>query len=128
MENVVKATCVLVNFLCVETNAMAHYCPAGFADFCDRLGNVCEGSWQQEPAVAAAMFPLQGAKAHKLQLLWAQTLSFYFFHVKARFHSSGGCLEHVGRNNSTLFSAHVQKLHTFYGVSSSSALLQKPVL
>lgn len=53
-ENAVKATCVLHNFLCIETNAAAHYCPAGFADFYDTFGNVCEGSWRQEPAVGAA--------------------------------------------------------------------------
>lgn len=55
VENAVKATCVLHNFLCIETNAAANNCPAGYADFCDTFGNVCEGGWRREPSVGAAM-------------------------------------------------------------------------
>lgn len=66
VESAVKASCIL---LCVETSAAAHYCPAGYAHFCHTFGNACEGSWQQEPAVGAVMLTLQGAQAHKLQLL-----------------------------------------------------------
>lgn len=32
VENAVKATCVLHNFLCIETNVAANNCPAGYSD------------------------------------------------------------------------------------------------
>ncbi|KAH9362001.1 hypothetical protein HPB48_014940 [Haemaphysalis longicornis] len=62
-ENVVKATCVLHNFLCISKGAAAHNCPPGYADVEDTFGNVREGAWRAERGGGAAMFELQGAKA-----------------------------------------------------------------
>ncbi|CAN7944090.1 unnamed protein product [Ixodes hexagonus] len=64
VDNMVKATCVLHNFLCITTNAAAHYCPPGYGDCQDMFGNVHKGTWRKD-AGGAAMFRLQGAKARK---------------------------------------------------------------
>ncbi|XP_049519828.1 uncharacterized protein LOC125944072 [Dermacentor silvarum] len=60
--NVVKATCILHNFLPMPTSAAATYCPPGYADCHDVFGSVRNGTWRQGTASAAA-FGLQGAKA-----------------------------------------------------------------
>ncbi|KAH7937599.1 hypothetical protein HPB49_013541 [Dermacentor silvarum] len=62
-HNVVKATCILPNFLSMTTNAAATYRPPGYADCHDVFGSVCNGTWPQGTA-SAAVFGLQGAKVH----------------------------------------------------------------
>ncbi|KAH7937294.1 hypothetical protein HPB49_010406 [Dermacentor silvarum] len=62
VENVLKATCILPNFLSMTTSAAATYCPPGYADCHDMFGSVRNGTWRQGTA-SAAVFALQGAKA-----------------------------------------------------------------
>ncbi|KAH7937302.1 hypothetical protein HPB49_010473 [Dermacentor silvarum] len=62
-DNVVKATCILPNFLSMTTNAAATYRPPGYADCHDVFGSVRNGTWPQGTA-SAAVFGLQGAKVH----------------------------------------------------------------
>ncbi|KAH8009114.1 hypothetical protein HPB51_010312 [Rhipicephalus microplus] len=60
VEAVVKATCVLHNFL--SSNAAATYCPPGYADFQDTFGNVSGGAWRQGPG-STTVFGLEKPKA-----------------------------------------------------------------
>ncbi|KAK8775363.1 hypothetical protein V5799_031294 [Amblyomma americanum] len=62
VDSVVKATCVLHNFLCMESSSTSYYCPPGYADCTDTFGNVHEGSWR-EAASTSAMFQLQRTRA-----------------------------------------------------------------
>ncbi|KAH7966031.1 hypothetical protein HPB49_013191 [Dermacentor silvarum] len=61
MDIIVKATCVLHNFL--SSNAASTYCPPGCADFQDMFGTVSSGTWRQGPE-SNAVFGLEKAKAH----------------------------------------------------------------
>ncbi|KAH7934091.1 hypothetical protein HPB49_021424 [Dermacentor silvarum] len=61
-DSVVKATCILHNFLSMTANAAATYRPPGYADCHDVFGSVHNGTWRQGTA-SAAVFGLQGAKA-----------------------------------------------------------------
>ncbi|KAH7933353.1 hypothetical protein HPB49_011703 [Dermacentor silvarum] len=58
---IVKATCVLHNFL--SSNAASTYCPPGYADFQDMFGTVSSGTWRQGPE-STAVFGLEKSKAH----------------------------------------------------------------
>ncbi|KAH8009219.1 hypothetical protein HPB51_013127 [Rhipicephalus microplus] len=58
-EAVVKATCVLHNFL--SSNAASTYCPPGYADFQDTFGNVSGGAWRQGPG-STTVFGLEKPK------------------------------------------------------------------
>ncbi|KAL1485605.1 hypothetical protein MTO96_031822 [Rhipicephalus appendiculatus] len=60
VEVIVKATCVLQNFL--SSNAASTYCPSGYADFQDTFGTVSGGAWRQGPE-NATMFGLEKPKA-----------------------------------------------------------------
>lgn len=60
VEAVVKATCVLHNFL--SSNAASTYCPPGYADFQDTFGNVSGGAWRQVPG-STTVFGLEKPKA-----------------------------------------------------------------
>nr|XP_037279728.1 protein ANTAGONIST OF LIKE HETEROCHROMATIN PROTEIN 1-like [Rhipicephalus microplus] len=60
VEAVVKATCVLHNFL--SSNAASTYCPPGYADFQDIFGNVGGGAWRQVPG-STTVFGLEKPKA-----------------------------------------------------------------
>ncbi|XP_070392388.1 uncharacterized protein [Dermacentor albipictus] len=62
VESVVKATCILHNFLSMTSRASATYCPPGYADCQDMFGCVRDGTWRQGVA-SAAVFGLQGATA-----------------------------------------------------------------
>ncbi|XP_049518614.1 uncharacterized protein LOC125943366 [Dermacentor silvarum] len=64
VDSVIKATCVLHNFLCLECNGGDHYCPPGYADSEDTFGNLREGVWRQNNA-ATGMLPIQGTRARK---------------------------------------------------------------
>ncbi|KAL3189289.1 hypothetical protein MRX96_002955 [Rhipicephalus microplus] len=59
VEAVVKATCVLHNFL--SSNASSTYCPPGYADFQDTFGNVSGGAWRQGPG-STTVFKLEKPK------------------------------------------------------------------
>lgn len=48
VDNIIKATCVLHNVLCLTTSAAAHYFPPGYAECQDILGNISEGMWRKE--------------------------------------------------------------------------------
>ncbi|KAH8038621.1 hypothetical protein HPB51_002745 [Rhipicephalus microplus] len=61
VEAVVKATCVLHNFL--SSNAASTYCPPGYADFQDTFGNVSGGAWRQGPGESTTVFGLEKPKA-----------------------------------------------------------------
>ncbi|KAL1479689.1 hypothetical protein MTO96_051651 [Rhipicephalus appendiculatus] len=60
VEVIVKATCVLHNFL--SSNAASTYCPPGYADFQDTFGTVSGGAWRQGPE-SATVFGLEKPKA-----------------------------------------------------------------
>ncbi|KAL3196047.1 hypothetical protein MRX96_045384 [Rhipicephalus microplus] len=60
VEAVVRATCVLHNFL--SSNAASTYCPPGYADFQDTFGNVSGGAWRQGPG-STTVFGLEKPKA-----------------------------------------------------------------
>ncbi|KAL3210036.1 hypothetical protein MRX96_052301 [Rhipicephalus microplus] len=60
VEAVVRATCVLHNFL--SSNAASTYCPPGYADFQDTFGNVSGGDWRQGPG-NTTVFGLEKPKA-----------------------------------------------------------------
>ncbi|KAH6938216.1 hypothetical protein HPB50_007802 [Hyalomma asiaticum] len=60
VDFIVKATCVLQNFL--SSDAAATYCPPGYADCQDMFGTVSSGTWRQG-ATTTAVFGLQGATA-----------------------------------------------------------------
>ncbi|KAH8024867.1 hypothetical protein MRX96_031728 [Rhipicephalus microplus] len=60
METVVRATCVLHNFL--SSNAASTYCPPGYVDFQDTFGNVSGGAWRQGPG-STTVFGLEKPKA-----------------------------------------------------------------
>ncbi|KAL3193943.1 hypothetical protein MRX96_016511 [Rhipicephalus microplus] len=60
VQAVVKATCVLHNFL--SSNAAATYCPPGYAAFQDTFGNVSGGAWRQGPG-STTVFGLEKPKA-----------------------------------------------------------------
>ncbi|KAL3186686.1 hypothetical protein MRX96_026844 [Rhipicephalus microplus] len=60
VEAVVKATCVLHNFL--SSNAASTYCLPGYADFQDTFGNVSGGAWRQGPG-STTVFGLEKPKA-----------------------------------------------------------------
>ncbi|XP_064479433.1 uncharacterized protein LOC135392644 [Ornithodoros turicata] len=66
-ERVVKAACVLHNFLCVECRNSSAYCPVGYADHEDSFGNIIAGSWRSETAADTSTFALQAAHARKSQ-------------------------------------------------------------
>ncbi|KAH7985979.1 hypothetical protein HPB49_026176 [Dermacentor silvarum] len=61
-DSVVKATCILHNFLSMTANAAATYRPPGYAECHDVFGSVHNGTWRLGTA-SAAVFGLQGAKA-----------------------------------------------------------------
>ncbi|KAL3218678.1 hypothetical protein MRX96_031415 [Rhipicephalus microplus] len=60
VEAVVRATCVLHNFL--SSNATWTYCPPGYADFQDTFGNVSGGAWRQGPG-STTVFGLEKPKS-----------------------------------------------------------------
>ncbi|KAM7307362.1 putative sugar transporter [Ixodes scapularis] len=64
-EKVVKASCVLHNFLSLEVEGRSAYCPAGFADHEDAFGKVVEGQWRKETATDTATFDLEPTHARR---------------------------------------------------------------
>lgn len=59
-ENVVKATCVLHNFLRSKSDSV--YCSPNFMDLEGASGNIAQGLWRAE-AVATSSFALQPTSA-----------------------------------------------------------------
>lgn len=64
IDYVIKETCVLHNFLCLECGGGEYYCPVGYADSEDTFGNLCGGAWRQDIG-ANGTFPLKRARARK---------------------------------------------------------------
>ncbi|XP_049271218.1 uncharacterized protein LOC119388844 [Rhipicephalus sanguineus] len=48
VDYVIKATCVLHNFLCLECGGGEYYCPVGYADSEDTFGNLRGGAWRED--------------------------------------------------------------------------------
>ncbi|KAH6930165.1 hypothetical protein HPB50_011267 [Hyalomma asiaticum] len=71
VDFIVKATCVLHNFL--SSDAAATYCPPGYTDCQDMFGTV-SGDTRRQGGTTTAVFGLQGAKATAMR----QKFTAYF--------------------------------------------------
>ncbi|XP_064467604.1 uncharacterized protein LOC135378481 [Ornithodoros turicata] len=63
VDNVVKASCMLHNFLCTHIGSETLYCPLDLVDSEDRAGNFCEGRWRQEMQRSSSVSELESSHA-----------------------------------------------------------------
>lgn len=63
VDNVVKAACVLHNFLCTNLGRIPRYCPPGLVDREDSTGNLREGSWRKTMRRCSNIYDMESSHA-----------------------------------------------------------------
>ncbi|XP_064462155.1 uncharacterized protein LOC135372477 [Ornithodoros turicata] len=81
VDYVVKAACVLHNYLCSHIGTDSTYCPPGLVDTEDNTGNLCEGRWREIMAQNCSVFKLEYSPARnssRAAVALRDTLAAYF--------------------------------------------------
>lgn len=87
-EELVKAVCVLHNFLMTPGTQEEHfYCPPGYGDYIDLQGELCQGQWREEGLQRTGM-PLQRTLCRNFSRAAAEVRDRY----KAYFSSDAGAI------------------------------------